>query len=223
MREFKWPGRGPGHLWRGGVEPAQPRRLRLCRAIAVADRQRWAGGCDAAAGGLSPPRGQERSRARSTYLEKLPSTPRSSMTCSKPPPTIDRVLRNVVASKRPGYLEIPRDRVYSTQVPAPTGPIAPDPFAPGGPRGRPGRGHHRDPSDAREGAIRPALYVGVGCPSPRVDRRRLSPWPSSFACPWRPTCSARRRSPRATPSSPAFTWAPWAISGLGRCLMGRTA
>jgi indolepyruvate decarboxylase len=45
------------------------------------------------------------------------------------PSTIDRVLRNVVGLKRPGYLEIPRDRVLS-EVPAPIGPISPDPLAP---------------------------------------------------------------------------------------------
>jgi indolepyruvate decarboxylase len=76
------------------------------------------------------------------------------------PGVIDRVLRNVVGMKRPGYLEIPRDRVFA-EVPAPTGPIAPDPFA----------------TPVHEPALleaiaeiramlaraeRPALYVGVG-------------------------------------------------------------
>ena len=76
------------------------------------------------------------------------------------PATIDRVLRNVVSLKRPGYLEIPRDRVHSLVNP-PTGPIAPDPAAPvvhegalfealGEIRAMLGR------------AERPALYVGVG-------------------------------------------------------------
>jgi indolepyruvate decarboxylase len=37
--------------------------------------------------------------------------------------TIDRVLRNVVTRKRPGYLEIPRDRVYA-EVEAPSGRLA---------------------------------------------------------------------------------------------------
>jgi TPP-dependent 2-oxoacid decarboxylase len=76
------------------------------------------------------------------------------------PSTIDRVLRNVVALKRPGYLEIPRDRVYSI-VPAPIGPIAPDPFAPAV--------HEAALAEAiaevramLEKAERPALYVGVG-------------------------------------------------------------
>ena len=76
------------------------------------------------------------------------------------PSTIDRVLRNVVASKRPGYLEIPRDRVYSI-VPAPAGPIAPDPFAP--------VVHEAALDEAiaeiramLQRAERPALYVGVG-------------------------------------------------------------
>ena len=43
------------------------------------------------------------------------------------PATIDRVLRNVVSLKRPGYLEIPRDLVLA-EVPPPIGPIAPDPM-----------------------------------------------------------------------------------------------
>src|SRR5262249_26569463 len=38
------------------------------------------------------------------------------------PETIDRVLRNVVATKRPGYLEIPRDRV-AVPVAEPAGPL----------------------------------------------------------------------------------------------------
>jgi TPP-dependent 2-oxoacid decarboxylase len=76
------------------------------------------------------------------------------------PSTIDRVLRNVISQKRPGYLEIPRDRVYSI-VPEPTGPIAADPFAP--------VVHEAALEEAiaeiREmlaRAERPALYVGVG-------------------------------------------------------------
>ncbi len=78
------------------------------------------------------------------------------------PETIDRVLRNVVAAKRPGYLEIPRDRV-SIAVAEPTGPLAVQPDA--------------AKSEAIAGAIeelvgeigamlraasRPTLYVGVG-------------------------------------------------------------
>src|SRR5439155_4010428 len=39
------------------------------------------------------------------------------------PDTIDRVLRNVVERKRPGYLEIPRDRVQAS-VAEPSGPLA---------------------------------------------------------------------------------------------------
>ena len=76
------------------------------------------------------------------------------------PGTIDRVLRNVLALKRPGYLEIPRDRVHSL-VPAPTGPIALDPFAPAV--------HEAALVEAIAEvramlgrAERPALYVGVG-------------------------------------------------------------
>lgn len=76
------------------------------------------------------------------------------------PGVIDRVLRNVVASKRPGYLEIPRDRVRSI-VSAPTGPIAPDPFA------QPTHEAALEEAIAEIGAMlakaeRPALYVGVG-------------------------------------------------------------
>ncbi len=78
------------------------------------------------------------------------------------PETIDRVLRNVVAAKRPGYLEIPRDRV-SVPVAEPSGPLL---IRPDGPE-----------SEAIAGAIdelvgeiaamlraasRPALYIGVG-------------------------------------------------------------
>jgi indolepyruvate decarboxylase len=78
------------------------------------------------------------------------------------PETIDRVLRNVVTAKRPGYLEIPRDRV-SIAVAEPTGPLAVQPDA--------------AKSEAIAGATdelvseigamlraasRPALYVGVG-------------------------------------------------------------
>ena len=79
---------------------------------------------------------------------------------SEAPATIDRVLRNVVTLKRPGYLEIPRDRVHSI-VPAPTGPIAPELFSP--------VVHEAALAEAisevramLERAERPALYVGVG-------------------------------------------------------------
>jgi indolepyruvate decarboxylase len=78
------------------------------------------------------------------------------------PETIDRVLRNVVRYKRPGYLEIPRDRV-SSLVMSPAGPLLVQPDA-----------RQRDAmSGALEeltgeivamlaGAERPVLYVGVG-------------------------------------------------------------
>jgi indolepyruvate decarboxylase len=77
------------------------------------------------------------------------------------PETIDRVLRNVVKWKRPGYLEIPRDRVHAP-VPSPTGRLELDPSA--------------EISSALAGALdevtaeigamlasarRPALYVGA--------------------------------------------------------------
>jgi indolepyruvate decarboxylase len=78
------------------------------------------------------------------------------------PETIDRVLRRVVESKRPGYLEIPRDRV-TVPVPDPSGPLA--------------LGRTAEAREALSGAIdeaateieamivtarRPVLYVGVG-------------------------------------------------------------
>jgi indolepyruvate decarboxylase len=77
------------------------------------------------------------------------------------PEIIDRVLRNVVSLKRPGYLEIPRDRV-SAQVEPPAGPLARVPTA-----------EHRAPAEALDelvseigamlaAARRPTLYVGVG-------------------------------------------------------------
>jgi indolepyruvate decarboxylase len=76
------------------------------------------------------------------------------------PGVIDRVLRTVISQKRPGYLEIPRDRVHSI-VPEPTGPIAADPFAP--------VVHEAALAEAiveitamLAKAERPALYVGVG-------------------------------------------------------------
>ncbi len=76
------------------------------------------------------------------------------------PATIDRVLRNVVGLKRPGYLEIPRDRVFS-EVPPPLGPIAPDPMIP------PVHEAALDEAVLEIRAMlakarRPALYVGVG-------------------------------------------------------------
>lgn len=78
------------------------------------------------------------------------------------PETIDRVLRNVVTSKRPGYLEIPRDRV-AVPVAEPAGPLLV----------RPDAGATDAIADAIEEAVgeivsmlesasRPALYVGVG-------------------------------------------------------------
>ncbi len=80
------------------------------------------------------------------------------------PETIDRVLRNVVAAKRPGYLEIPRDRVTAA-VAEPSGPLLVRPDA------------RTSEAVAAAGAIdeavdeigsmlqaasRPVLYVGVG-------------------------------------------------------------
>jgi indolepyruvate decarboxylase len=76
--------------------------------------------------------------------------------------TIDRVLRNVVTRKRPGYLEIPRDRVYA-EVEAPAGRLALEPpYAT--------RVAHAEALDEvvceigtmLSAARRPALYVGAG-------------------------------------------------------------
>ena len=77
------------------------------------------------------------------------------------PETIDRVLRTVVGRKRPGYLEIPRDRVFAPVAP-PAGPLAIDPSAAGL--------AHADALDEAVSEIgamlaaaqRPALYIGVG-------------------------------------------------------------
>ena len=78
------------------------------------------------------------------------------------PETIDRVLRRVVESKRPGYLEIPRDRV-AVPVDGPSGPLLREPSAAvaRGPLGA------INEAVAEIGAMlaaaqRPALYVGVG-------------------------------------------------------------
>ncbi len=78
------------------------------------------------------------------------------------PESIDRVLRKVVASKRPGYLEIPRDRV-SVPVADPTGPLVvrPDAQAPAAAAGAIDEAVEEIVNMLRT-ASRPALYVGVG-------------------------------------------------------------
>jgi indolepyruvate decarboxylase len=78
------------------------------------------------------------------------------------PETIDRVLRRVVTSKRPGYLEIPRDRVTAA-VEAPSGPLLVEPGA----EARAALAGAISEAVAEIGAMlatadRPALYVGVG-------------------------------------------------------------
>ncbi len=78
------------------------------------------------------------------------------------PETIDRVLRNVVMRKRPGYLEIPRDRVYA-QVAAPSGRLVLDLE----PEARLAQADALDEVVSEIGAMlaaarRPTLYVGVG-------------------------------------------------------------
>jgi indolepyruvate decarboxylase len=76
--------------------------------------------------------------------------------------TIDRVLRNVVTSKRPGYLEIPRDRVR-VPVAEPPGPLRVAPDA----RESEAAAEAIDEAVGEivsmlQGASRPVLYVGVG-------------------------------------------------------------
>ncbi len=78
------------------------------------------------------------------------------------PEIIDRVLRRVVESKRPGYLEIPRDRV-AAPVAEPSGPLLSEPTA----AARQALAGAIDEAVAEIGAMlaaaqRPALYVGVG-------------------------------------------------------------
>ena len=78
------------------------------------------------------------------------------------PETIDRVLRNVVTRKRPGYLEIPRDRVYA-EVAAPSGRLVLDLE----PEVRLAQADALDEVVSEIGnmlaaARRPTLYVGVG-------------------------------------------------------------
>src|SRR4051794_6299355 len=78
------------------------------------------------------------------------------------PGLIDRVLRSVVRRKRPGYLEIPRDRVRAEVAP-PSGPLV---IEPAGAAGTPGTGA-LDEAVAEIGAMlaaarNPTLHVGVG-------------------------------------------------------------
>ena len=81
------------------------------------------------------------------------------------PETIDRVLRNVVASKRPGYLEIPRDRV-SVPVAEPVGPLLVQPDA--------------RTSEALAGAIDEAVgEIGVMLAAARAGPRSTSAWGSA--------------------------------------------
>jgi indolepyruvate decarboxylase len=78
------------------------------------------------------------------------------------PETIDRVLRNVVIRKRPGYLEIPRDRVHAPVV-APATPLAvqPDVLTHEGRAEALGEAV-AEIADMLSSARRPVLYVGVG-------------------------------------------------------------
>ena len=78
------------------------------------------------------------------------------------PETIDRVLRNVVRRKRPGYLEIPRDRVYA-EVAAPNARLVLELE----PEARLAQADALDEVVSEIGAMlaaakRPTLYVGVG-------------------------------------------------------------
>ena len=87
------------------------------------------------------------------------------------PETIDRVLRRVVESKRPGYLEIPRDRV-TVPVADPSGPLRARSHGRGarGPLRRHRRGRDRDRS-MLVSASRPGPLRGRRCPPPRPDGR----------------------------------------------------
>lgn len=136
------------------------------------------------------------------------------------PETIDRVLCNVVRRKRPGYLEIPRDRVHA-EVAAPTGRLALE---------REARLAQADALDEvvseigamLAGAERPTLYVGVG-----LRRHGLTELMVCLAerlrLPWPPTSWGKPRFPRAIRSSLESTWAPWATRSSGECSMARTA
>jgi indolepyruvate decarboxylase len=78
------------------------------------------------------------------------------------PETIDRVLRRVIEAKRPGYLEIPRDRV-TVPVSEPSGPLARERTA----EARDALAGAMDEAVGEIGSMlaaaqRPALYVGVG-------------------------------------------------------------
>ncbi|MGO9598897.1 MAG: alpha-keto acid decarboxylase family protein [Isosphaeraceae bacterium] len=78
------------------------------------------------------------------------------------PETIDRVLKNVVRRKRPGYLEIPRDRVHA-EVSAPAARLVLDPE----PEARLAQAEALDEAISEIGTMlaearRPTLYVGVG-------------------------------------------------------------
>jgi indolepyruvate decarboxylase len=78
------------------------------------------------------------------------------------PSAIDRVLRRVVSRKRPGYLEIPRDRVSAPVLP-PAGPLEPDPT----PAEQAALDETLDEAVREIAAMlavaeRPVLYVGVG-------------------------------------------------------------
>ena len=106
------------------------------------------------------------------------------------PETIDRVLRKVIASKRPGYLEIPRDRV-SAPVAGPTGPLLV-------------RGDTRA-SEATVGAIAEAVeeILSMLRTASRVSARSwttpIASWGSGS---WRPT-SAPASGPSGSDPRPA--------------------
>jgi indolepyruvate decarboxylase len=75
---------------------------------------------------------------------------------------IDRVLRSVVLRKRPGYLEIPRDRVHA-EVDPPAGPLVIDPTDMAGRSGTEALEEAVEEIGAMLAAAKnPALHVGVG-------------------------------------------------------------
>jgi indolepyruvate decarboxylase len=78
------------------------------------------------------------------------------------PETIDRVLRSILRAKRPGYLEIPRDRVLAPVSP-PSGPLKTDPALDDSPSLRGALEEAAAEIAAMLAAAqRPVMYVGAG-------------------------------------------------------------
>ena len=172
LRQAEGPGRGPGDLW------ARERSIRSIRwpAPTRSSLRCWS---SAAVPEMSFRRGDHEFHLHhvvKTYESQLQIFGEVTVDAAilddpaSAPEIIDRVLRNVVGRKRPGYLEIPRDRVFA-QVAPPAGPLALDACWP-----RPmavcrcsGRGRQRDRRHARRGPAAHAL-CRCGHPAPRSDR-----------------------------------------------------